>query len=319
MLEFDYVSTTRPQSAIETIPDTEFEKFLKKLGLSNRRRLPRSKGNTKLPELQIAVTKYYFSVPDVLSILDCFSEDDATQSRVVICLFSRIDDIENFDVILRHLTSPCVQDVVEKLGVLNALNPLKPSHTYNLRMKYIDNRRMLHMLLELASQEPGDQLKENPRTQIPFITLYASLGRLIQDQIDAVVSFSYCELGERQCFPMWNLRRDLVKHFLLGTQPFNSRIYGIISMYKEIESAGMLSAGPVDLQYREYQRQKRAMRERKLRGPDDKSYSQLPVLSSKESGSKSPLPPERREESTEDHISNLLNDDYGRRRASVVT
>merc|ERR1711939_187490 len=170
----------------------------------------------------------------------------------------------------------------------------------------------------LASQEPGDQLKENPRTQIPFITLYASLGRLIQDQVDAIVAFSYCELGERQCFPMWNLRKDLVRHFLLGTQPVNSRIYGIIGMYKEIESAGMLSAGPVDLQYREYQRQKKTIKEKKLRGTDDRSYSQLPTLSIKESGSKSPVASERREETTEDHMSNLLNDDYGRRRASVV-
>lgn len=184
--------------------------------------------------------------------MDCFHDDDITQARVVIIMFNRIDDLYNFDVILRHLSGNAVQDVFNRLGVLNCLNPLKPSHDYKFQMKYLDNRIMTHNLLQLSSLENGDQLKQHPKSEIDIISLYAALGRLIQENMNAILQFSYCEIGERQSVPAWNFRKDLLKHFLLGTVPIDNRMFKIISIYKEIEAAGMLLVGPLDLQYREF-------------------------------------------------------------------
>jgi hypothetical protein len=256
-LEFDYVTTTRPLVASpNTISDTDFELLAKKLDISSRRRLTKAQGNIKLLELQLAITKYYFSCSDVLNIMDCFHDEDVTQARVVIIMFNRIDDLFNFDVILRHLSGVAVQDVFHRLGVLNCLNPLKPSHDYKLNMRYVDNRIMTHNLLQLSSLENGDQLKQHPKSQVDIIALYAALGRLVQEQMNSTLQFSYCEIGERQSVPAWNFRKDLLKHFLLGTQPMDSRMFKIITIYKEIEIAGMLLVGPLDLQYREFMKTK---------------------------------------------------------------
>lgn len=80
VLEFDYVSTTRP-AVIDTptISNQDLELLFQKLGLSPRRRLPGSKAIFKLLELQIAVTKYYFTTTNVITFMDCFMQDDNTQ------------------------------------------------------------------------------------------------------------------------------------------------------------------------------------------------------------------------------------------------
>ena len=250
------VSTTRPLVLpAEPISDNDLEAFLKKLNLTSRRRVPRAQCNSKLLELQLAVTKFYFTAANVWSIVDCFSEDDATRARVIVCLFCRIDDLFNFDFILRRLNYVCCQDVILRLGVLNALNPLKPSVDYTLNMKHIDNRKVLFYVLELASQETGDQLIEHPKSQISIMALYAGLGRLIENENDLVANFTFCEIGERQSYPTWNLRQNLMKNFLLGTYPMDNRMNQIVTMYKEMETAGSLTAGPVDLQYREHLKQ----------------------------------------------------------------
>jgi hypothetical protein len=285
-LEFDYVTTSRPGAGggggtsggggggtsaasitSQTISDLDFELLAKKLDISTRRRLTKSKGNIKLLELQLAITKYYFTCSDVLNLMDCFMDDDQTQARVVIIMFNRIDDLFNFDVILRHLSGVAVQDVFHCLGVLNCLNPLKPAQDYRFYLKHIDNRIMTHSLLQLSSLENGDQLKQHPKSTVDIISLYAALGRLIQEQMSdtSILIFSYCEIGERQSVPAWNFRKDLLKNFLLGTHPIDTRMFRIISIYKEIEAAGMLLVGPLDLQYREFLKTKNQKKKRNER------------------------------------------------------
>lgn len=58
------------------------EILFQKLGLNPRRRLPSAKAIFKLLELQIAVTKYYFTTTNLLTIMDCFMQDDTTQVRI---------------------------------------------------------------------------------------------------------------------------------------------------------------------------------------------------------------------------------------------
>jgi hypothetical protein len=91
VLEFDYVSTTRPPNADEDpITPAELEQLFHKLGLNPRRRLPNAKAIFKLLELQIAVTKYYFTVNNLLTIMDCFMQDDVTQVGIASSISSSI-------------------------------------------------------------------------------------------------------------------------------------------------------------------------------------------------------------------------------------
>eukprot|EP00603_Paraphysomonas_imperforata_P008260 CAMPEP_0114432380 /NCGR_PEP_ID=MMETSP0103-20121206/11125_1 /TAXON_ID=37642 ORGANISM="Paraphysomonas imperforata, Strain PA2" /NCGR_SAMPLE_ID=MMETSP0103 /ASSEMBLY_ACC=CAM_ASM_000201 /LENGTH=1408 /DNA_ID=CAMNT_0001602053 /DNA_START=145 /DNA_END=4371 /DNA_ORIENTATION=- len=260
VLEFDYVSTTRPPPGVEEISDEDFSDFIVKLDLTTRRRCDVSRSAVKLLELQLAVTNYYFKASRVINILDCFSEDDMTQARVVIVLFCRIVDLYNLELVFRHLTAFATQDLFQRLGVLNCINPLKPTHNLKLNMRHMDCRILAHTFLSMSSLENGDQLKQHPRSEVDIIVLYSQLGRVIQEEYstDTYLMFSYCEIGERQSDVQWSYRKDMCKLFLVGSRPWDTKMFRIIKMYKEIVAAKALMMGPIDLQYKAFSQHKSA-------------------------------------------------------------
>jgi hypothetical protein len=262
VLEFDYVSTTRPSPDTQEISDDDFSDFIIKLDLTTRRRCDVSRSAMKLLELQLAVTNYYFKASRVINIMDCFSKDDMTQARVVIVLFCRILDLHNLESVFRHLTATATQDIFERIGVLNCINPLKPTHNLKLNMRYIDCRIVAHTFLSMSSLENGDQLKQHPRSEIDIIVLYSQLGRVIADEHsrNIFLMFTYCEIGERQSEVAWNYRKDMCQKFLVGTKPWDTKMFKIIKMYKEIVAAKALMMGPIDLQYKAFIKQKNVKR-----------------------------------------------------------
>lgn len=254
VLEFDYVSTTRMPPSTAVISEEEFVRLLHKLEISPRRRLGTTRSNIKLLELQLAVAKYYFSPDLIYKIMNCFAEDTNTQVRVIVCMFGRLVDLHDFDIVLRHVSAAAIQDVLNRIGVLNCLNPLKPCLDLCLKLKYRDNRILVHSYLQMSSAEGGDQLKQHPRSDLDIIALYAQLGRLIGDTIDGTLMFTYCEVGEREAPLDWKLRKDMIQHFLVGNQPRSAKMMKIVQMYKEIKNAGVLTLGPLDIQYGDYTR-----------------------------------------------------------------
>lgn len=54
----------------------------------------------------------------------------------------------------------------------------------------------------------------------------------------------------------------MVKKFLVGTRPVGNDMYRLISMYKEMEAAGTLERGPIELQYSNHLRKKSSRGER---------------------------------------------------------
>eukprot|EP01041_Mallomonas_annulata_P000200 gene200-359_t len=256
VIEFDYVSTTRPISTsdVKTITPMEFEVMLANLGLSTRKRLSKANNLMNFMGLQMAVVKYYFTTSDVMTVMDCFSPDDTTQVKVIVCMFSRIKNLEDMNIIMRHLSSAAVQDLVQRIGWLNIMNPFKPCNDFILSHKYIDNRILTVKLLDLSAAESGDQLKEQPRTEFLLVQLYASMGRITAEYSNKVLRVAYCDFGERQSPPNWNKRRELISSFLIGTAPICPDVFKTMLMYKELESVGALSVGPIDQQYYEYQK-----------------------------------------------------------------
>lgn len=126
--------------------------------------------------------------------MDCFFEDAITQARVVIACHSRIQDLHNFDYIMKRLSYEAQQEIILRLGWLNVINPLKPSFDYCISLVNLDSRILLVTLLEMSAADNGDNIKDDTRTDIPLVTLFGSMSRIINDSRTEVLKFSYCEV-----------------------------------------------------------------------------------------------------------------------------
>lgn len=237
---------------VSLVSDDEFYGFLEQLGLSTRSKLASSKTIFILMDLQLASTKYYFTVNHVHVILDTFPDDWEVQSRVIMTMFSRIKDLHNMDILLRSVETRAQQDIIHRLGYLNVINPLKISFDYILSLKYLDNRILLIMLMELAAIESADQIIEDLHTELPIATLYGSYTRALNDVRPEIMKFTFCDFGVRSKNVSWSTRKDMLKKFLVGTQPIDEECYHVVTMFKELESHEGLTSGPVDLQYANY-------------------------------------------------------------------
>ena len=74
---------------------------------------------------------------------------------LVVCLFSRIVDIHNFEIILEQLSAAEAGCVYMRLGWLNLFNPMKVEGSYELEMSRWEERMVAKMLISLALREPG--------------------------------------------------------------------------------------------------------------------------------------------------------------------
>ena len=130
------------------------------MNISSRAKITSANALFILLDLQLASTKYYFTIKQVHTILDSFVDDPDVQSKVIICLFSRIKDLHKLDILIRYLNKKAQQDIIKRIGCLNLMNPLKISFDYIFSLKYLDNRILLVSLMELASIESADQIIE---------------------------------------------------------------------------------------------------------------------------------------------------------------
>ena len=246
-------NATALASAIEAMQDSVISKnegLLLRLGLSSRKKLPTFLTMITIIELQIAAAKYYFSTSSVLTIMYTFNNDPATQAKVVVCLFSRIWDLWNFDMVARQLTASALYEVVSKIGWLNCMNPLKPSYDYVMSLKYYDNRLHIVHLLDMCASEGGDLLRELPNSDLTIVFLFGKIASLTLDtKMTETVRISYCDFGELSAPVLWNIRREMMKKYLIGTYPTSAQTYECVSMYNEMASAKTLTMGPIDMQY----------------------------------------------------------------------
>lgn len=236
------------------ITPEEFDEFMESLGLSAGNRVDQRESLYKLVMLQVAACKHFFPVVTVIRIMDSLSEDSLTQARAAICFFTRLVDLHNFDGIMRRLTSEAQHEVVQRLGWLNVINPLKPSYDFILPTKYLDNKLVVLMLVEISANDSGDNINDDVRSDVPLVSIYGSTSRVMSESFSATFRFSFCEVGERTKVVNWPVRRDMLKRTLLGTKPLDRSIFTIISMYREMEKAGALERGPVETQYASFEK-----------------------------------------------------------------
>lgn len=239
-----------PLDNYKVISDGDFYTFLEHLGLSNRNRVSSENALFTLLELQLAVTKYWFTVTHVLTLIDCFQNEARTQANVAILMFTRIKDLGNMDKVLRTVQKPVQRMILKRLGCLNVLNPLKLALDYRISMLYLDERILLTTLLEISPTEGTEQIREDPKTDVSVLTFYGALHRIVAMVRDENLIFTYLETGVTTQTIAWALRRDAMRKFLVGTKPIDKSLFRVVGMHREMERNGTLSRGPIELQYK---------------------------------------------------------------------
>ena len=258
----------------ETISPEQFSGLLLKLGFSKVTRVSRANVMFAIMELQLAVTKYYFTVSNVMGVMELFCQDSLTQAKVVVCMHCRIRDLWNMDMLLRTLDITAQREILLRLGCLNVLNPLKLAFDYCISLRHLDNRILLQILLEISPTEGTDQIKENPKTQLSVLTFYGALHRITSSVREETMLFSYSEVGYNTTIVSWNLRRDALKKFLVGNSPMNKDIFRIIAMHREMEQHSTLGRGPIDIQYAAHLKAMKAIRQVQARQATDRATTQ---------------------------------------------
>lgn len=89
--------------------------------------------------------------------IGCIMRSDYGSYRVelVISLFSKIKDIQNFDIVMSYLNATEAACVLGRLGYLTLFNPMKPENCYDLDLALWEQRQVAKMLIHYAVTEPG--------------------------------------------------------------------------------------------------------------------------------------------------------------------
>ena len=172
-----------------------------------------------------------------------------TQSNVVVAIFGLIKDLQNMDALFRSVELKTQREILNRLGPLNVLNPLKLALNYVIPMTHLDYRVLLTTLLEISPQEGTDQIREDNKTDVSVLTFYGALHRIIAVSRPEILRFTYLDFGVQSQVVAWGMRRDALKKFLVGTTPYDKSMFRIVGMFREMEKHNTLSRGPIELQY----------------------------------------------------------------------
>jgi hypothetical protein len=145
--------------------------------------------------------------------------------------------------------------IMNKLGVLNIVNPMKPSMKYDLTLKYYDHRILIYSLLNISASEFAEQLIEDADSDLTPLELHGSMSRLLltTEARHETMKFVFAELGERTLNVTWPIRREQLKRYLVGDQGnLDKEIFHVVNMYKELEKENALARGPIEIQYRRF-------------------------------------------------------------------
>jgi Ran GTPase-activating protein (RanGAP) involved in mRNA processing and transport len=88
------------------------------------------------------------------------NEGHPLRESVIVFLFSRVVDLENFRIVVATLPVNNYCGVYRRLGWLNAINPHEVDYLFNLDLSKGDERLMTATLAKFAAVEPGDNMLE---------------------------------------------------------------------------------------------------------------------------------------------------------------
>jgi hypothetical protein len=178
--------------------------------------------------VRLATLSCCVSAEDVLHLYDALAAealDRRLGPDLIVVLFTRVRDLENFKLVLDHLPAAVVLEVAKRIGWLNLASPFRLDYRFQLDLRHVDNRVLAHHLLTLATVESissGAALKEDLTTEISAAALYQRLGSFVRQPTNAVIKFEY-----RNVNVQWPQRSLLLKGFLCGIEPVRPQVYKI--------------------------------------------------------------------------------------------
>ena len=94
------------------------------------------------------------------------------RESVIVLLFSRIVDIENFRLVVESVPTNNCYNIYRRVGWLNAINPHEVDFLFNLDLSIGDERLMAAIIAKFAAVEPGDNVLE-PRYRRTFEDIFS--------------------------------------------------------------------------------------------------------------------------------------------------
>jgi len=253
-IEFDYVSTTRPDKDVKVCTESDFLEWLKELGITDAA-VDNPGGVMFQMYLTHAACQYYFTVQQVCHLV-CNVLTGKDQADAAVAMFARVVDLENFDQVLKlsEVLPKFRQNIIDRLGWLNVGNPMKPEHSYELSMKHFDNRSMLKILMHMGSGEKGVHIKDAKKTDIPMQEIYGN-GSMLNGPSDKTVRMEYAETKGMER-PNFSIRSGNLDKFLVGMKPVRKEVYTVAKQYEELDKHGKVTSGPIARQYEIYMKEK---------------------------------------------------------------
>ncbi|CAK4121289.1 unnamed protein product [Aphanomyces euteiches] len=170
MLEFDYVSTTRPEDGNETaqkshvMSEAEVNELLETIGaelwteyVPQHKRLDLKR---QVVLLQHGLSGVYVTVDHVRMLMQYFPKStDNLRLKAVLAAHRSIVDMEHFDLVYEKLVPNDRKAMFTILGYMNTLNPLHVDMDYELAMHHVDHRALVKTLVEMIAADPLDLIK----------------------------------------------------------------------------------------------------------------------------------------------------------------
>lgn len=275
VLEFDYVSTTRPPKSIfgpktksgysvESITKCEFQYMCDQIGINLRLRSVRLHVMF-LVELQQAASQHFFSTTDLLAILDCFDAEKHNEEvvGVVVALFSRIIDLHSLGDVLFYLPHVVSQEIIKRLGYLNVINPLALEMHFDCRLHKMDHLRFVKTLMDINEEEQKHSvvapLSAERRSTVTIADLYEMGGYLkvesVEHTMDKVVHLCF-RAPSVDYEPWWEAREMFMRRFLCSDNVTDDML-AAKNKFREMVKAGHKWKGPINWCYNQYLRTRR--------------------------------------------------------------
>lgn len=200
---------------------------------------------------QLALLMTHFANGSVMR-----SDYGSYRVELAVSLFSRVKDIQNFDIVLAHLNATEAACATGRLGMLTLFNPMKPENCYELDMAYFEQRQIAKMLIHFAVVEPGvnwfnqKYAVDRAVINIPgweLSLMWNSKEHLPEKGILACRYYAGDGFCMKQCRPVKKLRYDLLALALVDADDLRDEEAEYLldkSLYRQIAVEDKVYATP---------------------------------------------------------------------------
>lgn len=152
---FDLHLTKRPEKDCIALNPNAFDLFLNEL------KALETPPSSKILGIRNISTMYYFTSRQVQRVMEHFPAHekdefgDSYRSLAFVVLHSRVVDELQIDLALSILDRLSRRKLLNKFGVFNLFNPLKPCGQFELELEHCDHRRLLSVYVILTQRREG--------------------------------------------------------------------------------------------------------------------------------------------------------------------